>query len=65
MTVAELLTALQLAARLHVSPRTVRDWARRGVVPSVRPSPKIVRFEWEAVLEVIRSRGTGQRGDQR
>jgi excisionase family DNA binding protein len=54
MTVSELLTVDQLAERLHVRPRTVREWARRGRIPSVRLSAKVVRYEWAAVLAVLR-----------
>lgn len=46
----ELLTAEELATRLRVRPGTIRVWARRGRIPSVRLSPKVVRFDFGAVI---------------
>ena len=56
MNDTELLTLDQLADRLHVRPRTVRAWVRQGRIPAVKLSPKVVRFDWEAVLTAIRDR---------
>lgn len=50
---SKLLTALELAVRLRVSPDTVRAWARRGAIPSLRPSPKVIRFDLDAVLAAL------------
>jgi hypothetical protein len=33
---SELLTAEQVADRLHLKPLTVRQWARRGRIPSIK-----------------------------
>jgi excisionase family DNA binding protein len=49
----ELLTARELAKRLRVSPETVRAWARRGCIPMLRLSPKVIRYNAEAVLAVL------------
>jgi predicted site-specific integrase-resolvase len=49
-----LLTANQLAERLHIRPRTVQAWARLGRIPTVKLSAKVVRFDWQAVLTVLR-----------
>lgn len=49
----ELLTARELAKRLLVSPETVRAWARRGFIPTLRLSPKVIRFRAEAVLAAL------------
>jgi excisionase family DNA binding protein len=49
----ELLTTRELAKRLRVSPETVRDWARRGCIPTLRLSPKVIRFNAEAVLVAL------------
>jgi excisionase family DNA binding protein len=40
----------ELAAHFSVSKRTVRKWMEAGM-PVLRPSPKIVRFDAEAVME--------------
>ncbi len=47
------LTAKELAKQLHVSPDTVRVWARRGLIPTLRLSPKVVRFDPIAVYRAI------------
>ncbi|HZE70118.1 MAG TPA: helix-turn-helix domain-containing protein [Pyrinomonadaceae bacterium] len=55
----EFLTARQLAQVLQVSESTVRRLARKRRIPSVRLTPRIVRFHLDAVreaLEVPRSR---------
>jgi len=49
----ELLTARELAKRLRVSPETVRAWARRGCIPTLRLSPKVIRYSAEAVLAAL------------
>ncbi|MCE9618483.1 MAG: helix-turn-helix domain-containing protein [Planctomycetes bacterium] len=49
----DLLTARELAKRLRVSTDTVRAWARRGVIPSLRLSPKVIRYKSEEVLSAL------------
>lgn len=49
-----MLTADQVAERLHIRPRTVKAWASQGRIPTVRLSPKVVRFDWAAVLAALR-----------
>ena len=51
--VPELLTATELAERLRVSPETVRSWARRGCIPTMRLSRKAIRYNLEAVLAAL------------
>jgi len=50
---AELLKRHQLAQKLQVSPRTVDAWARRGRIPSIRLSRKVIRFDLEEVLAAL------------
>ncbi len=52
----EFLTAEEMADRLRLRPDTVRSWARRGLIPSVRLSSKVVRFEPGAVIEAMTKR---------
>ena len=52
----ELLTADEIAERLRLRPRTIRQWARRGLIPAVRLSPKVVRFKLAAVVAAMRGR---------
>lgn len=49
----ELLTAEELADRLKVSPRTVKEWARAGRIPEVRLSAKVRRFLLTEVIRVM------------
>jgi excisionase family DNA binding protein len=52
----EILTANELADRLQLKPGTVRSWAREGRIPALRPTPKVLRFELQRVLEALRKR---------
>ena len=46
----ELLTAEEVADRIRVRPDTVRIWARRGIIPAVKLSVKVIRFNLGDVL---------------
>ena len=48
-----LLTAKELAERLGVSSLTVHEWARTRRIPSVRPTRKTIRFDYDAVVEAV------------
>jgi excisionase family DNA binding protein len=47
------LTARQLAAILQVSVATVRRLARKGRIPSIRLTPRIMRFHLASVREAL------------
>ena len=49
----EFLTARQLAKVLQVSESTVRRLARKRRIPSVRVTPRILRFHLDAVREAL------------
>ena len=49
----EFLTARQLAGVLQVSESTVRRLAREGRIPSVRLTPRLVRFNLKAVFRAL------------
>ncbi len=49
----EFLTARQLAGVLQVSESTVRRLARKRRIPSVRVTPRIIRFHLDAVREAL------------
>ena len=49
----DLLTADEVADRLQVRPSTVKRWARQGRIPTVRLTPKVVRYELAAVVEAM------------
>ncbi len=47
------MTARQLAAILQVSESTVRRLARKGRIPSIRITPRIMRFNLQSVREAL------------
>ena len=49
----EFLTARQVAKVLQVSESTVRRLARKRRIPSVRVTPRIIRFHLDAVREAL------------
>ena len=51
-----LLTAEELAERLRLRPRTIRRWYRRGFIPAIRFSPKVVRYDLAEVIEAVAKR---------
>ena len=69
----EFLTARQLAAVLQVSESTVRRLAREGRIPSVRLTPRLIRFNLKSVYRALdgysnaraqrRRRGEEEQGD--
>jgi excisionase family DNA binding protein len=49
----QFLTARQLAAILQVSEATVRRLARSGRIPSIRLTPRLMRFHLASVREAL------------
>ena len=49
----EFLTARQLASILQVSESTVRRLAREGRIPSIRITPRLLRFNLKAVRHAL------------
>jgi excisionase family DNA binding protein len=49
----EFLTARQLAELLQVSESTVRRLAREGRIPSIRLTPRLMRFHLSSVLGAL------------
>lgn len=56
-------TAEELAERLTLKPKTIREWARQGVIPSLRISPKVIRFDFDEVEEALKQRALQSRKD--
>ncbi len=54
--IENLLTAEELAERFRVKPGTVREWARKGVIPSVKPGHKTLRFDPVEVSQALMER---------
>lgn len=53
MNATELLTADDMADRLRVRPSTIRRWARDGRIPKVQLTPKVVRYDFAAVVRAM------------
>lgn len=53
MSETQLLTATELAERLKVKRQTILNWARSGVIPCLRLSGKVIRFDPCQVLQVM------------
>jgi excisionase family DNA binding protein len=51
----QLLTTDELAARLAVSPKTVVSWAREGLIPEIRPSRRLRRFDYDDVVTALKA----------
>jgi excisionase family DNA binding protein len=49
-----MLTASELASRLSLRPATVLELARAGKIPSVRLTPKVVRFDIVDVISAMK-----------
>jgi excisionase family DNA binding protein len=60
----EFLTARQLAAVLQVSESTVRRLAQKGRIPSIRLTPRIVRFHLQTVCDALEAGNRPRRRDQ-
>lgn len=46
----------EIAAEYEVKPKTVEKWARQGIIPSVRPTPRVLRFNAVAVRQALEAR---------
>ena len=51
----QLVTKKVIAARYGVSIRTINSWMRRRIIPYIKPSQKMVRFDPEICDIVIKS----------
>ena len=54
------LTAEQLATSLGVRPDTIRYWGRRGLIPRVKVSHKVVRYVLSDVVAVLKKRSSNR-----
>lgn len=50
------VTAKQLATELLVTPKTVKDWALAGIIPSIEVTPRKLLFDPVEVERAIRKR---------
>lgn len=54
----ELLTADEIADRLNVKRETIWRLVLNGTIPEIKISEKIRRFDWYAVVEALKHKGT-------
>lgn len=54
----ELLTDRQLAIKLGSTPRQIRAWRIRRIIPSIKISYRVVRFRLSSVLDALEKRST-------
>jgi excisionase family DNA binding protein len=57
----DLLKLQELAARLRISPATVRRWMNEGIIPAIRLTPRTIRFDVDAVVDAIVTRSANRR----
>jgi len=55
----ELVSKEKMGRLIGVKPGTVGRWSREGKIPRIVISPKIIRFDPEAVLLALRQKGGG------
>jgi len=60
-TATEFLTAAELAERLRVQLETIRRWTRNAIVPSIRVTGKVVRYDPVEVERALRERSETRR----
>lgn len=56
MNAPELITADELARHFGVTAPTVNRWVRRGLIPCVRVTRKVVRFDISKVRDALADR---------
>jgi len=52
----DLLTAEELGQRLRVQPSTIKRWSQEGMIPALRLTGKVIRFDFAEVVQALRSR---------
>ena len=50
-----LLTAEELGQRLRVQPSTIKRWSQEGMIPALRLTGKVIRFDFAEVVQALRS----------
>lgn len=62
MSVYDIVSGRTLAELLEVSPETICDWRKAGVIPCIYINGKVIRYDLAEVVEALKSpRGDGPR----
>ena len=65
-TLSSLLTAEELSNLLRVRPATIRIWTRKGIIPAIRVTRKVIRYDRREVEQALRRRAaTREEGPDR
>ena len=59
-TTTELLTSVQLAERLGLRPDTIRLWTRANIIPAIRITGKVIRYDPIEVNSALRRRSNAR-----
>lgn len=59
-----LITAEQMGERLSLSAGTIKRWANEGIIPCLKLSGKVVRFDPEEVESALRQKALEGRKEQ-
>lgn len=52
-----LYTTTEIAEKLNVAEKTIRDWRYARGFPAIKLGPKLVRYRWRDVLEWLITNG--------
>jgi excisionase family DNA binding protein len=53
---SDIITKVIVAERLTVTPRTVEEWVRKGIIPAIKLTGKAIRYHWPSVEKALLSR---------
>ena len=62
--VGNLITAQELAAELSLRPGTVKRWTQEGIIPCLRLSGKVVRYDRGEVEQALKARALQARKEK-
>ncbi len=54
------VTASDIGRQFNLKATTIKRWARRGLIPSIRLTGRVLRFDPAAVEQALRERGARQ-----
>lgn len=60
---ASLLNVVEVAEQLKIRPSTVRSWTREGILPCIRITGRVVRYDLESVRAALVKRDAASRDD--